>query len=63
MPKDWSFRTRVKVAAVAALLGLLVWADAHYRGDAAECASYGVHTDGRVALPAELVDHGVVCTR
>ena len=32
MPKDWSFRTRLKVAAVAAVLGLLVWADAHWAG-------------------------------
>ena len=39
MPKDWSLRSRVKVAAVAALLGLLVWADAHYWAGPAECIS------------------------
>lgn len=40
MPKDWSFRTRLKVAAVVALLGLLVWADARWAGPA-ECTSTG----------------------
>jgi len=42
VPKDWTRRTRVKVALVAAVLGLLVWADArsqeaHGQG----CTSYG----------------------
>jgi hypothetical protein len=50
----------VKVALVAALLGVLVWADA--RGES-DCQAYGVHTDGRGGLPAEMVDHGVVCMR
>ncbi|MDF2091910.1 MULTISPECIES: hypothetical protein [unclassified Knoellia] len=57
MPKDWSRRTQVKVALVAALLGVLVWADARVP----ECASYG-QTPGGVALPGEMADHGITCT-
>ncbi len=45
MPKDWTRRTRVKVALVAALLGLLVWADARsQQAHGQECASYATST-------------------
>ena len=40
MPKDWSRRTQLKVALVAALLGLLVWADARsQQADGQQCTS------------------------
>ena len=42
---------------MAALLGVLVWADARTQ----ECTSYGVSAAGPY-LPAEMDDHGVVCT-
>jgi hypothetical protein len=58
VPKDWTRRTRVKVAVVAALLGVLVWADARTQ----ECTSYGTSAAGPY-LPGELADHGVTCTR
>ena len=45
MPKDWSLRTRLKVAAVVALLGLLVWADARWAGTA-QCPPTGASTTG-----------------
>lgn len=50
----------MKVAAVAALLGVLVWADARWAGTA-DCAAYGVHADGRPGTPAQLVDR-TTCT-
>jgi hypothetical protein len=45
VPKDWSLRTRLKVAAVVALLGLLVWADARWAGTA-QCPPTGTSTTG-----------------
>ena len=48
MPKDWSLRTRLKVAAVVALLGLLVWADARWAGTA-QCPPTGTSTTGTSA--------------
>jgi hypothetical protein len=45
------------LAAVFAVLGLLVWADARTQ----ECTAYG-QSPGAAALPGELADHGVICT-
>jgi hypothetical protein len=57
VPKDWTRRTRVKVALVAALLGLVVWADAR----TSECESWGTSSAGPY-LPGEMADSGVTCT-
>lgn len=56
MPKDWSLRTRVKVAAVVALLGLLVWADAHFWAGPAECASPTTTATGTTQATADCAD-------
>ena len=57
MLRGMTFKTRAKLAAVFAVLGLLVWADARTQ----ECTAYGQSAAG-VALPGELASHGIVCT-
>ena len=57
MLRGISFKTRAKMAAVAAVLGLLVWADARVQ----ECTAYGQSPGGAV-LPGELANHEVICT-
>lgn len=62
MPKDWTRRTRLKVALVAAVLGLLVWADARSQeAHSQECTSYGTGTTGP-HVPGETAHPGVGCT-
>jgi hypothetical protein len=57
MLRGLTFKTRARLAAVFAVLGLLVWADARTQ----ECTAYG-QSPGAAALPGELADHGVICT-
>ena len=57
MLRGISFKTRAKMAAVVAVLGLLVWADARTQ----ECTAYGQSPGGAV-LPGELASHEIVCT-
>ncbi len=57
MLRGMTFKTRAKLAAAFAVLGLLVWADARTQ----ECTAYG-QSPASALLPGEVTSNDIVCT-